>query len=205
MLLQQVLHTPYDTKLHTSYTESSFSKDQTRVVFCFVFLMQLLSQFQFSEGNTGGCDSFKHWIRWGRISFCIYCPKQNRIKIDLVDVYKQDDCELYALANATTLCHGELPPSKQYYIQKEMRPHRLKPSNPSVFPSENRNWDHNYITKTKLVSVHCSCRLPERRMIQCMKCEVWYHEECEVVVTRAWIDADYPWICRKCISQRRTT
>ena len=121
-----------------------------------------------------------------------------------MDVCKQDDCELYALANATTLCDGELPQSKQY-IQKEMQPHHLKLSNPSVFPSENWNWDHSYITKTKLVSVHCSCRLPERRMIQCTKCEVWYHEKCEVVVGRAWSDADYPWICRKCISQHRTT
>ena len=88
---------------------------------------------------------------------------------------------------------------------KEMRPHCLILSNPSVFPSENWNWDHSYITKTKLVSVHCSCRLPERRMIQCTKCELWYHEECAVIVARAWSDADYPWICRKCISQRRTT
>ena len=67
-----------------------------------------------------------------------------------MDVCKQDDCELYALANATTLCDGELPQSKQYYIQKKMGPHRSKLSNPSVFPSESRNWDHSYITKTKL-------------------------------------------------------
>ena len=45
---------------------------------------------------------------------------------------KQDDCELYALANATTLYDGELPQSKQY-LQKEMQPHHLKLSNPSVF------------------------------------------------------------------------
>ena len=128
--------------------------------------------------------------------------------------YKQDgikDCGLFALAMATTLCDRELPQSKQY-IQKEMRPHLvqcLKQSHPSAFPSKNRDWDHNnYIKKTKLVSVHCLCRLPEdpnRRMIQCTNCEVWYHEECEVVVARAWSDVDYPWICRKCTSRRRAT
>ena len=96
----------------------------------------------------------------------------------------------------------ELPQSKQ----KEIRPHliqRLKLSHPFVFPSENWEWDHSYVKKTKLVSVHWLCGLPEepkRRIIQCTNWEVWYHEVCVVQVARAW---SVQWICRKCISQCR--
>ena len=43
---------------------------------------------------------------------CIVRSKRSKIKIDIIDVCKQkgtNDCGLYALANATVLCEGELP------------------------------------------------------------------------------------------------
>ena len=56
---------------------------------------------------------------------CIVRSKRSKIKIDIIDVCKQkgtNDCGLYALANATLLCEGELPQSKDY-IQEDMRSH----------------------------------------------------------------------------------
>ena len=50
--------------------------------------------------------------------------------------------------------------------------------------------------KTMSIPVHCVCRLPEydnRRMIQCVKCATWYHEECKVIKAKAWAAEDYPW------------
>ena len=38
--------------------------------------------------------------------------RRQSIKLDIIDVCKQEgivDCGLFALANATTLCQGELP------------------------------------------------------------------------------------------------
>ena len=73
-------------------------------------------------------------------------PKRSGVKIDIADICKQDgvkDYGLFALAMATTLCDGELAQSKQYIIQKEMRPHLIQclkqHAHPSVFPSENRD------------------------------------------------------------------
>ena len=135
--------------------------------------------------------------------------KRSKIRIDILDVCKQkgaNDCGLYALANATALCEGELPQSKEY-IQEDMRPHLLKcikESTPSPFPSNHRYVHHDCTKNTKLVPLHCTCRLPEdpkKRMIQCLNCEVWYHENCEVVEPKAWTDEDYPWVCRKCINR----
>ena len=143
---------------------------------------------------------------------CIVRSKRSSIKIDIMDVCQQTgtvDCGLFALAYATTLCNGELPQYKNY-IQKEMRSHLIKclqESTPtaSPFPSSNRNMQHD-VKRTKSVSLHCSCRLPEdpeKRMIQCVICSVWYHEDCEPVVESAWIDENYPWKCRKCAAKAK--
>ena len=97
---------------------------------------------------------------------CIACTRKQSIKVGIVDVCKQEgavDCGLFALANATTLCQGELPQSKQY-IQSAMRPHLIrcfKESSPSAFPAKPRNLCGDHIKKTKVISVHCSCHLPE--------------------------------------------
>ena len=129
--------------------------------------------------------------------------KRSKIKIEVMDVCKQHgvvDCGLYALANATALCQGELPQSMEY-IQGEMRQHLtncIEQSCPCAFPSVCRDTFCDSL-KSKSVSIHCSCRLPaDKRMIQCCKCEDWYHEDCEVVEDRAWNEEDYPWLCKKC-------
>lgn len=140
---------------------------------------------------------------------CIVRSKRSKIKIDIMDVCKQkgtNDCGLYALANATVLCEGELPQLKDY-VQQDMRPHLqecLKNCTPYPFPSNHRDRHRDDIKKTMLVSLHCKCRLPEhpdKKMIQCINCEVWYHDDCEVVEPKAWKDEDYPWKCRKCINR----
>ena len=84
----------------------------------------------------------------------------------------------------------------------------LKNCTPYPFPSNHRDMHHDDIKKTKLVSLHCTCWLPEhpnKRMIQCINCEVWYHDDCEVVEPKAWKDEDYPWKCRKCINRSETS
>ena len=185
------------------------------VQFCDIYNDILLWFSPFPTGHVQVFDSMHDDISVDTINqICsIVRSKRSKIKIDILDACKQkgtNDCGLYALANATALCEGELPQSKEY-IQKDMRSHLikcLKESTPSPFPSNNRDMHHHNIAKTKLVSLHCTCRLPEdpnKRMIQCIKCEVWYHEFCEVVDPKAWSEEDYPWICRKCINKSQAS
>ena len=138
---------------------------------------------------------------------CIVHSKGSKIKIDIIEVCKQkgtDDFGLHALANATVLCEGELPQSKDY-----IRPHLqecFKNCTPCPFPSNHRDRHHGDIRKTKLVSLHCTYRLPEdpnTRIIQCINCDVWYHGHYEnkIIEPKVWKDKDYPWKCRKCINR----
>ena len=136
--------------------------------------------------------------------------QKKSIEIEIMDVLKQHgstDCDLFALAYATSLCLGELPTERRYN-QGELRAHLssvFEHSNPhpQPFPSCHREkTPANIIKRTMVIPVFCYCRLPEEgNMIEYCQCSEWYHEECERADQEVWEKEEIDWICTKCSRQ----
>lgn len=126
------------------------------------------------------------------------------INVNFIDVQIQvgiDDCGLFALAFAASLCAGENP-SELTYPQHKLRSHltncienhRLDP-----FPQGNRR-TRAKIRGTTSFNVFCTCRRPEYgRMIACNDCKQWFHEECVRVPSKLWKNKKMDWFCNMCV------
>ena len=96
------------------------------------------------------------------------------------------DCSLFAIAAATSLCHGESPTSIRW-DQKAMRAHLVESfehGKMAPFPGwglHSRKIGAEDVVKNLKVQVYCSCRLPQdrKKMAQCVKCSDWFHQICE--------------------------
>ena len=101
-----------------------------------------------------------------------------------------DDCGLFSIATATSLCHG-IPPSAVMWDERVMRLHLEAcftkgivtpfPGWDTPHPSIRSVGDEPVMSERVLV-LHCVCRLPEdkkRRMASCTKCGKWFHDSCE--------------------------
>ena len=93
------------------------------------------------------------------------------------------DCGFFAIANATTLCHGENAVTFEYN-QKAMRAHLLKAIELKVlvpFPAvkTNKTIKRESLHRKRL-RVYCACRLPDdgRKMMQCSFCKESYYFNC---------------------------
>lgn len=99
-----------------------------------------------------------------------------------------NDCGLFALATATSLCYG-IPPCKVLWEQSKMRSHLkscFQSSKMTPFPGSQKEatptGSEEPLLMAVKVNVYCSCRMPQvgrERMAQCSKCHEWYHERCE--------------------------
>ena len=135
-------------------------------------------------------------------SIC-FCEKED-IQVTICDVQKQrggDDCGLFALAFATTLCAGDNP-SETNYIQQQLREHlisSLENNTITPFPKRPRkrrpgaSLEHN-------IQVYCHCRQPHSgsKMVQCSNCNEWFHQDCEDVPSKVWREKSYIWKCKNC-------
>ena len=111
------------------------------------------------------------------------------------------DCGLFALANITTLAHGEQPASV-VYDQKLMRRHYLQClENLEIRPFPIIRGDVKIKAQFN-IKLYCSCRLlcfAAKKMIQCNKCHEWYHlDQCEIVPTNILANKDTQWHCTEC-------
>ncbi len=96
-----------------------------------------------------------------------------------------NDCGLYAIAAATSLCHGEAPNA----VIWEMRGHLLrcfKSGKLTPFPGWYLKDDaimfgQEPIVSEKKIAVYCSCRMPadRKKMAQWIQCLEWYHQPCQ--------------------------
>ena len=110
------------------------------------------------------------------------------------------DCGLFALAVAVSLCNGD-DPSMQDYDQTVMREHLalcVDCRQMSVFPTKSASRN---IGKSRQViePVFCNCRMPYAEgtfMIQCMKCQEWFHQKCENVPKS--VSAETVFHCKAC-------
>ena len=100
-----------------------------------------------------------------------------------------NDCGLFAIAFATSLCGGENPVEINYK-QHLLCSHLLNcvtKQEISVFPRSTRKRKVTKSRGTETFELFCQCRLPEQgRMIQCDHCQEWYHSECVTVPESIW-------------------
>ena len=92
-----------------------------------------------------------------------------------------NDCGLYAIANATEICHG-FDPVNVSFDQTRLRSHLrrcLETGVLSRFPSHSvdNRMPHTSIRRIKLF---CSCRMPDTGfMFKCTTCRRWFHPKCQ--------------------------
>ena len=113
------------------------------------------------------------------------------------------DCGLFALAFATCLVNG-IKPETQMFKQDLMRQHLYKcfqEGKMSMFPSTARkNTLKRQYRAVDTFSINCNCRNPEYGdMVQCSKCNEWYHISC-VNVPQTALNSSEIWLCECCCS-----
>ena len=114
-----------------------------------------------------------------------------------------NDCGLFALAYAASLCAGE-DPTVVSYVQHRFRQHLLHCFEEKVmtpFPKRSRQHKKLPPRRSRTFSIYCICRLPESgRMIMCDLCHEWFHSECVPHVPEAvWKRKKTHWICDNCL------
>ena len=129
------------------------------------------------------------------------------ISLEVVNCQRQrggSDCGLFAVAFATALANG-LCPESYTFKQKEMRQHLyncLKLGKITMFPAVPRKIIR-HIKSTEKIPVFCSCRLPEMvSMVECSKCNEWYHTDCVSVPDVALNNTTVEWFCNQCTCSR---
>ena len=111
------------------------------------------------------------------------------LQFRLVNVKRQPDsysCGQFAIATAVELANGNEPALCNWTVH-QMRTHIIQcfqDQRMTPFPRESRArrlTSKNRFLKTEKEEVHCYCRMindPNREMVQCEKCNRWYHCDC---------------------------
>ena len=111
------------------------------------------------------------------------------LQFRLVNVKRQLDsysCGQFAIATAVELANGNEPALCNWTVH-QMRTHIIQcfqDQRMTPFPRESRArrlTSKNRFLKTEKEEVHCYCRMindPNREMVQCEKCNRWYHCDC---------------------------
>ena len=111
-----------------------------------------------------------------------------------------NDCGLFAVAIATSLCFGD-DPQGQFYYQAKMRDHLAScylSGKMKRFPSSTVERKGTLYSKVS-VDVYCHCRKPHKEgtfMVQCIRCQEWYHRMCEKVPRI--VSPETIFFCRNC-------
>ena len=128
------------------------------------------------------------------------------IQLNFISVQKQlggCDCGLFALAYATSLVTGHNP-ARHVYAQNKMRKHLyncLKSGEMEMFPLL-KDCEQPTIACADSIDVYCTCRMPEIDgidMVECSKCNEWYHVCCIDVPKQVMEDSCLQWFCHLCI------
>ena len=113
-----------------------------------------------------------------------------------------NDCDIFALAFATNLCHG-LDPVNQRYEQQSMQQHYvscLENGAMVPFPKTTRKVPLHITSKISSVAIYCVCRMPydKTEYVQCSyRCRAWFHTSC-VKIPEWAINSGRKWKCDKC-------
>ena len=132
------------------------------------------------------------------------------LKIHMMDVGRQSngsDCGVLSIAIAYDLCSGE-DPSTAVYEHSRIREHlktSLETCSLSRFPIRRARTGAGVIA-TKVVSLHCTCRMPEdddptNPYAECTSCKLWYHRACANIPDAVFEDETVDWKCKTCVSR----
>ena len=118
--------------------------------------------------------------------------------------YGGNDCGLFSLAFATSLCFGE-EPSKTCYHQDQLRSHLLHCLEKRVMTPFPKNAGRKRQQRKAEIAnfqfnIYCYCRQPEDEdpMIQCERCNEWFHKDCINAPAKVWKKKNEPWTCKNC-------
>ena len=114
--------------------------------------------------------------------------------------HNRSDCGVFAIAYATSLCHGVNPVTTQYtgrkmrdYLRRCLLLGEITP-----FPSRHTS-PLDTVRSCQIVEVVCHCRTqPECPMLQCSACQEVYHEQCEDFPKSFSNNEAKTWKCRTC-------
>lgn len=159
---------------------------------------------KYSIGSSVLYEQVAKILKTSEKSFCV-----KHVEVQLQT--GANDCALFAIANAITLCLGG-DPHVTSYNQHNFRMHLAKCfelHQMSMFPIANfprRIARNRAVTLPKVINVFCTCRLPWNRnnhqkgaLVQCQLCKEWYHEKC-MDISKDIID--YPALkynCKLCL------
>ena len=115
---------------------------------------------------------------------CLLHTTKPSFTLAFVDLHKQDgynDCGVFAVAFAATLCFDQQP-GKFIFHQNQMRQHLLaclERSCFTMFPVKSERRDGMKIRNLEHVNVYCLCRMTDipnqSKMISCSNCSEWFH------------------------------
>ena len=115
-------------------------------------------------------------------------------KVPIQQQHGNEDCGLFAIATAVSLCHGH-EPNKIMFKQDRLRSHLitcLEEGHFTMFPFDVNIRQKR--VKSQKIRVYCKCRRPRdaSSMIKCQNCSEWYHAECVEDRTE---NPDTPFLC----------
>ena len=129
--------------------------------------------------------------------------KNNFITIEYVNIKFQSghsDCGLFVIANATAICNG-MDPAYLEFKQGLMREH-LKNAFDKKFltPFPAKKIKQKLLVQKEKVHIFCMCRTIDdgRCMVECSKCQKWYHAECVTISNKTIHDENESWFCQSC-------
>ena len=129
--------------------------------------------------------------------------RNRAIKLQYCDVQWQsgaNDCGLFALAFATSLCSGQNPATTSYN-EGQMRSYLLDGLvSGDIQPFPTRGPRRKIQRPTiKLIPVFCVCRLTDTgtQMVQCSACEDWFHTAC-ISIPKRYLTSTIQWKCPSC-------
>jgi len=123
----------------------------------------------------------------------------DKLTVNFMHVQHQSnntDCGLFAVAFANSLAFGQDPTALRYspvairrLLLQQLQDGMLQPFPSTVIPP------HRPILRTKVLQLYCMCRMPDdgREMVQCDRCDSWYHVSCVGLDNTA-----RDWYCNKC-------
>ena len=130
--------------------------------------------------------------------------RERHIDIFYADVQHQsgsNDCGLFAIALATSVCYGK-DPATSSFKQSNMRSHLFSCiEKGKMEPLPTRATRRPKLPKTETFPIYCVCRLGDdgTEMVQCSTCNEWYYVSCVSVPLHISLNSEeLLWPCSSC-------
>ena len=122
---------------------------------------------------------------------------------------KGANCEVFAIAYAASLAFSENPSLCSYNvsIMRQQLVNCLEKETMYPFPKQDSTKRVSKSKKKKknqlLLSIYCSCRTVcqyerEDPVVECMRCYEWFHQKCEKIPRRVFINKAANLFCKRC-------